>query len=297
MKKIVAAIFITFFISSICTASNSVRVIYSFGKIEILKSGESEWQFLTKETPLLPSDIIRMPPISLLRLKDSDDNSLPVFSGSCELTVTKLVNHGKQYLKEKKGKHIGSSFNSRPAVDILPTGARVDNVLNSKEKKTGHQAQTVLLKKDLEKFLKTIPDEMKEYATQKVVHSQFFEDRYPNRNISYARHLFMTLDKVIEDHVLPIDYIQKNIGDQLKKAILYSQLLESVGVKSNLDFEDGKPLIVFDTGLPKNKIKKVTVNRNLVSPRNGNLWISVSMEPADTFILAWYKGSESTTPP
>lgn len=298
MKKIITAIFIAFLLSSICIASNPIRVVYSFGKIEILKSGKSEWQFLKKETPLLPDDIVRMPPVSLLRLRDTDGHFLPIFTGSCELTVRELINHGKSRLKEQKGRQISSSFNSRPAVDILPTGSRFDTILNSPEKRTKEKSQAVFSEKILKiikKFLNTIPDETEEYAKQIVVHSQFFEDKYPNRNISYARNLFMTLDKAIKTDVLPIDYIPKGIDGELKKAILYSQLLKSVGVHSDLTVdENAKPVVLFDTGISQDKIKQITVNRNLVSSRNGTLWICVSMEPTNNFILAWYKGSQSS---
>lgn len=293
MKKLVAAISIVFILSSICIASNPVRVVYSFGKIEILKSGESEWQFLKKDTPLLPSDIIRMPPISLLKLKDTEGNFLPIFTGSCEFTVAKLINHGKRRLKEQKGKQISSSFNSRPAVDILPTGVRVDTVLNLAEEKTRQKNKIDLSKKDLKRFLNAIPDELEEYANQIVAHSQFYENRYPNRNLSYARNLFMTLDRGISDHVLPTDYIQKDIDDELKKAILYSQLLKSVKVPFDLTVDkNGKPIVIFDTGLSQDKIKQITANRNLVFSRHGSLWIRVSLEPTN-FILAWYSGTDS----
>jgi hypothetical protein len=266
--------------------------VYSFGKNEILKSEESDWQFLTKETQLSPSDIIRMPPISLLRLKDKDGNFLPVFTGGCELTVADLINIGTYRLKEKQSKHIGSPFDSKPAVDILPTGNRIDTVLNSSPKENENKPLMELSEKELERVLEVIPRGLEEYAKQKVDSSKFFDDRYPNRNLSYARNLFMTLDTLIVEDVLLIDYMQKDIDDELKRAILYSQLLKSVKVKSGLHFEGTNPSTIFDTGLPQNEIKKVTANRNLVFTRNGNLWIRVSMEPADNFILAWYNGNK-----
>lgn len=289
MKRLTASIFIAFILSSICIASNPAYVVYSFGKIEVLKSGQPEWQFLKKETPLFPDDIVRMPPISLLRLKDAEGNFLPIFTGSRELTVTEIIDQGKIRLKQKKGRQIGSSFNSRPAVDILPTGDRVDTAWSSTDEKV-IRTQAGFSKKELKKIeilLNTIPKEVEEYARQKIDHLQFFDDGYPNQNLFYARNLFMTLNKATEDRNLAND-------DRLKRVVLYSQFLKSVGVPIHLTIDDNaKPVVMFDTEISQGNIKLITANRNLVSSRNGTLWVCVSMESTDNFTLAWYKGSKS----
>jgi len=291
MKHLITIISIVFILSSISIASEPASVVYSFGKIEFLSSGRTEWEFLKKDTQLSLNDIIRMPPISLLRLKDEDGNFLPLFTGSYELSVAELFKLGKNRLKEQQGKQIGSSFNNRPAVDILPTGDRVDTVLNSaKDKKEKTQFSNTDLK-TIERLLENISKKVKESGKRIVIDSNFTEDGYPNKNLSYARSLFMGLNKLVEDNILEENY--RNLDNKLKKVVLYSQLLKTLEIPFDLQInEDFELIIVLDTGIIKDKIKLITVNHNLVRSHNGTLWIGINMEQTDNFTLAWYKGSQ-----
>ena len=68
--------------------SEESTAIFTFGKIEILKTGEQEWRFLEKGMVLDADDLVRMPPFSLMRLKIADDTRLPTLSGGREVLVS-----------------------------------------------------------------------------------------------------------------------------------------------------------------------------------------------------------------
>ena len=57
--------------------ADDIRATFTFGKIEVLKDGGREWTFLKKGTELTERDLVRMPPVSLIRLKAADGTLLP----------------------------------------------------------------------------------------------------------------------------------------------------------------------------------------------------------------------------
>ncbi|MYE89610.1 hypothetical protein F4X33_11510, partial [Candidatus Poribacteria bacterium] len=121
---------LTFAICLLCTMlvytsyaeSEEATVIFTFGKIEVLKAGEQEWRFLEKGMVLAADDLVRMPPFSLMRLKIEDDTRLPTLSGGREVFVRTLINEGLQRRDAQKGRRINEDFDEDPATDVLPVG-------------------------------------------------------------------------------------------------------------------------------------------------------------------------------
>ena len=266
--------------------SEESTAIFTFGKIEILKTGEQEWRFLEKGMVLDADDLVRMPPFSLMRLKIADDLHLPTLSGGREVLVRRLINEGLQRRDAQKGRRIDEDFDEDPATDVLPVGnkPKTRNHASAFEglpvvKVSQNELETLRHKIDL------LPDEIASLASPILVGSvqENLEDpAYPAPNLDLARKIYGMLNKIEADVSL--------------RPLLYAQLIHHAGLNVDLDVnEEGQLFVVFDSEILSNNAKQIAANQQLIHKRQGEdtVWIAVQVQSSQqNFTTAWYQGSQ-----
>ncbi|MFQ6039530.1 MAG: hypothetical protein ACE5PV_01635 [Candidatus Poribacteria bacterium] len=271
---------------------------YIFGKVEVLKADSSDWEFLKRNAPLSPDDLIRMPPISLLRIKEKNGVAFPAFYGSRELRVSQLIAEGKERMASSKGKRLDADLDGGMAIDILPTGN--PNVV---EKTLQRQTKSETVKipptelHNLRSLLQHPSDALKSYAFSKL---QTFGNQhpsreftvYPGKNILQAQCLFNALMTELSAQGSEFG-INLNIP-QFRTLLLYGQMLQSIGIKVDFISNSKDELcLIFDSGREIDEIGRITANRTLVYPGEQNLWIPISISGLNNnFTHAWYIGSQ-----
>jgi hypothetical protein len=294
-------------------------VTYIFGKVEVLRSDSSNWEFLKKNAQLSSDDLIRMPPISLLRIKEKDGVALPAFYGSRELRVSQLIAEGKEKMAKGRGKRLDTDLDGGMAIDILPTGnpdvASATRILaNSATKGPQTLKVTPAELQQLRSLLKNPSDVLKAYALSKLEQSSGGQQAdnnpkreitvYPGKNILQAQCLFDALreegkgakgqDGKWAITLLPSCPLALLPKSEIRFMALYGQMLQSIGIKVDFITNSKDELfLIFDSGRNIDEIGRITANRALVYSNKPNLWIPVSISDiSNNFTYTWYKGSQ-----
>ena len=266
--------------------SEESTATFTFGKIEILQTGEQEWRFLEKGMVLAADDLVRMPPFSLMRLKIADDTRLPTLSGGREVLVRTLINEGLQRRDAQKGRRINEDFNEDPATDVLPVGNK-PKIRNRASAFEGLPAVRVS-QSELETLrhkINLLPDEIASLVSPLLVSSvrENVEDpAYPAPNLDLARKIYGILNTIEAEVSL--------------RPLLYAQLLHHAGLNVDLDVnEKGQLFVVFDSEIFSNNAKQIAANQQLIRKRQGEdtVWIAVQVQSSQqNFTTAWYQGSQ-----
>ena len=266
--------------------SEESTAIFTFGKIEILKTGEQEWRFLEKGMVLAADDLVRMPPFSLMRLKIADDTRLPTLSGGREVLVRALINEGLHRRDVQKGRRINEDFDEDPATDVLPVGNKPKTRDRASTfeglpavKVSQSELETLRHKIDL------LPDEIVSLVSPRLIGStrENVEDpAYPTPNLDLARKVYGILSTIEAEISL--------------RPLLYAQLLHHVGLNVDLDVnEKGQLFVVFDSEVRSNNAKQIAANQQLIHKKQGEdtVWIAVQIQSSQqNFTTAWYQGSQ-----
>ncbi|MBM3237863.1 hypothetical protein FJZ31_16360 [Candidatus Poribacteria bacterium] len=306
-------------------ASKTSFVTYIFGKVEVLRSDSSEWEFLKKNAQLSSDDLIRMPPISLLRIKEKGGAALPAFYGSRELRVSQLIAEGKERMATSRGKRLDTDLDGGMAIDILPTGnpdvaSATRTLANSATKDPQTLKVTPTELQQLRSLLQNPSDALKASALSKLEQISGFQPKadlsrgrseqtdnnpmreitvYPGKNILQAQCLFDALRTEFGAQGLASGIVNfnseiRNPKSEIRFMALYGQMLQSIGIKVDFITNSKDELfLIFDSGRNIDKIGRITANRALVYSNNPNLWIPVSISDiSNNFTYAWYKGSQ-----
>ncbi|MDE0185918.1 MAG: hypothetical protein OXP71_10805 [Candidatus Poribacteria bacterium] len=265
-------------------AEDTVTATFTFGKIEVLKSGEREWAFLEKGAVLNNSDLVRMPPYSLIRLKDADEMLLPTLPGGRELPISVLIEEGRLRRNEFKGKRVSAPFDSRPAIDVLPLGNRPKGE-NRFEAPAAAQP-TPLMRGELEALrreLDSLPEEFVPFISRSLLpDNHATTDAYPSTNLSSALTLYRDTLREIEAKTEAAS----------NRSLLYAQLLGRIEIGADLVVNGkGDLFVVFDSGVPVNGSKQITANHQLIHHKSGTdtVWIPLQITPRrHNFTTAWY---------
>ena len=259
---------------------------FTFGKIEILKTGEQEWRFLEKGMVLTASDLVRMPPFSLMRLKMADDTHLPTLSGGREAVVRTLIDEGLQRRDAKIGRRINEDFDESPAIDALPVGTRprTRNRASISEKTPAIKISESELE-NLRHKINLLPDEIASLVSSFLVtpvRDIGKDSAYPAPNFDLARKLYDILNTIESEPSL--------------RPLLYAQLLYYAGVNVDLDVnENGELFVIFDSDISFDYAKQIAANQQLIHKKQGTdtVWISVQIQSyQQNFTTAWYHGSK-----
>lgn len=266
--------------------SEESTAIFTFGKIEILKTGEQEWRFLEKGMVLAADDLVRMPPFSLMRLKIADDTRLPTLSGGREVLVRALIDEGLYRRDAQKGRRINEDFDEDPATDVLPVGNKPKTRDRASAfeglpavKVSQNELETLRHKIDL------LPDEIVSSVSPlliSAVRENVEDPAYPAPNLDLARKTYGILNTIEAEVSL--------------RPLLYAQLLHYVGLNVDLDVDEkGQLFIIFDSEVLSNNAKQIAANQQLIHKRQGEdtVWIAVQIQPSQqNFTTAWYQGSQ-----
>lgn len=266
--------------------SEESTAIFTFGKIEILKTGEQEWRFLEKGMVLAADDLVRMPPFSLMRLKIADDTRLPTLSGGREVLVRALIDEGLYRRDAQKGRRINEDFDEDPATDVLPVGNKPKTRDRASAfeglpavKVSQNELETLRHKIDL------LPDEIVSSVSPlliSAVRENVEDPAYPAPNLDLARKTYGILNTIEAEVSL--------------RPLLYAQLLYYVGLNVDLDVDEkGQLFIIFDSEVLSNNAKQIAANQQLIHKRQGEdtVWIAVQIQPSQqNFTTAWYQGSQ-----
>ena len=266
--------------------SGESTATFTFGEIEVLKTGEQEWRFLEKGMVLAADDLVRMPPFSLMRLKIADDTRLPTLSGGREVLVRTLINEGLERRAAQKGRRINEDFDEDPATDVLPVGNK-RKIRNHASAFEGLPAVKVSQSKleTLRHKIDRLPDEIASLVSPVLLNSvqENAEDPvYPAPNLDLARKIYGILNK-----------IEVEVS---RRPLLYAQLLHHAGLKVDLDVnEEERLVVVFDSEVLSNNAKQIAANQQLIHKRLGKdtVWIAVQIQSSQqNFTTAWYQGSQ-----
>ena len=266
--------------------SGESTAIFTFGKIEILKTGEQEWHFLEKGMVLAVNDLARMPPFSLMRLKIANDTYLPTLSGGREVFVRTLIEEGMQHRDAQKGRWINESFDKNPAIDVLPVGnkRKTRNRASIFERRPAVKISQSELE-NLRHKIDLLPDEVASFVASFLVspvRENAEDSTYPAPNLDLARKLYGILNTIEADPLL--------------RPLLYAQLLRYAGLDVDFDLnEKGQLFVIFDSDIPSNSAKQLTANQQLIHKKQGEdtVWISVQIQSSQpNFTIAWYQGNQ-----
>ena len=259
---------------------------FTFGKIEILKTGEQEWRFLEKGMALTANDLVRMPPFSLMRLKMADDTYLPTLSGGREVLVRTLMDEGLQRRDTKNGRRINEDFDESPATDVLPVGnkRKTQNRASTFEKTPAAKISRSELE-NLRHKIDLLPDEIASLVSSFLVtpaREDVEDPAYPSPNLDLARKIYGILSTIEAETSL--------------RPLLYAQLLHHAGLNVDLNINEvGQLLVIFDSGISSGSANQVAVNQQLIHKREGTdtVWLSVQAQSSQqNFTTAWYQGSQ-----
>ena len=266
--------------------SEESTAIFTFGKIEILKTGEQEWVFLEKDMGLNADDLVRMPPFSLMRLKIAEDTRLPTLSGGREVLVRTLINEGLQRRDAQNGRRINEDFDEDPATDVLPVGNKRktrnrDSVVEGLQAMKVNQSELEVLRHKID----LLPDEIALLVSPlriSSVRGNVGDPAYPAPNLDLARKIYGILNTIEAEISL--------------RPLLYAQLLHHVGLNVDLDInEEGQLFVVFDSEVLSDNAKQIAANQQLIHKRQGEdtVWIAVQIQLSQqNFTTAWYQGSQ-----
>ena len=266
--------------------SEESTAIFTFGKIEILKTGEQEWRFLEKGMVLAADDLVRMPPFSLMRLKIADDTRLPTLSGGREVLVRALIDEGLHRRDTQKGRRINEDFDEDPATDVLPVG----NKPKTRDRASAFEGLRAVKvsQSELEALrhkIDLLPDEIVSSVSPlliSTVRENVEDPAYPAPNLDLARKTYGILNTIEAEVSL--------------RPLLYAQLLHYVGLNVDLDVDEkGQLFIIFDSEVLSNNAKQIAANQQLIRKRQGEdtVWIAVQIQSSQqNFTTAWYQGSQ-----
>ncbi len=88
--------------------------------------------------------------------------------------------------------------------------------------------------------------------------------------------------------------LRKKAGDCDDLTVLFSTMLESIGIKTAVVTTPGHIFMMFDTEVPENSYTDVTADRSLVHTMNGTVWVPVEVTMSGkSFLAAWKEGAQS----
>lgn len=265
-----------------CSAKN--QVIFTFGKIEVLRASYQNWFFLSKGQILEGKDLLRLPPKSLIRLQSNDGTLLPTLSGGREIKVETLVHEGLQR-KNRNGTQANQGVNEDLVVDVLPLGNRITKFpeqakpdLKGKPSITSEQLEELRLQihQPPSDFIQLIP----KFPVDQGL------DQYPTRNLNVVH--------TIHDLIIVGSTFTEGIQEaKLNYSLLYAQLIHHAQIPVDLTTNNsGQLIIVFDSGISSTKARMITANKQLIINQNdqNHVHIPVQVKPGVNFITAWYNG-------
>lgn len=263
--------------------SSTPRVVFSFGKVEVLRADATEWEFLRPGMGLRLEDLIRIPPQGLLRLAEEGGGNLALLVGAREATLETL--RAQARAATPKSRRLSPASLEPAAVDVLPAGdpARGPSAGGALR---FSDAEFLAWKRDirrssplLEELARSVVDR---YA--RVV----ADARYPTLRLQQTRGLFEAMRVAVEEGSPVIALFPEG---EARPATLFAALLTAAGIPFEplLD-EERRPILLIELLEPTTAARRLSVNAGLVRrSQHGRLAIPLAVTPATRTLLdAWY---------
>ena len=262
----------------------ATHVLFSFGKVEVLQSDTQEWQFVRAGMELEDSDVVRMPPVSLLRLGRDDGDLIGLLSGACQMSVSQLI-------LAPSATHNGAEptgTGEAELADVLPAGD-ASRLTEAFEHRLRLSPEAQLLwnsgNVDVGQRIRTAID------------SQPAE---PSADPPHGRSQLETLER-LHDVVREAHDELQTLADQhdagnMAPALLLAAVIDIAGLETErLILADGSPVLLVKIDVPLAKSGILTANRDLLYV-SGDGSVHVPLQPVsadERFIEAWYRGAEA----
>ncbi|MDA1193486.1 MAG: hypothetical protein O3A46_17555 [Candidatus Poribacteria bacterium] len=263
----------------------SVQVFFSAGKVEVLQSGMSEWQFVRTGMLLNRTDLVRMPPVSLLRFQSTDGAKFALLSGLRERNVGSLVDEALTLEAETPSARPAADGGT-PVVDVLPAGDARATV--------GVQSVVALTPEQIKRWRALKGNSpLVRLALETARHNVANNDRptiYPTPRVQLLSALFEVAENASKDR-LPIGSLYPE-GDA-SKLFLMTALIDAAGIQTERAVtDDGVPYLLVRSAVSPESHRVLTANRRLIHVDSTNrVWMPFHpTQEFDTFLEAWYAG-------
>ncbi|GIX05786.1 MAG: hypothetical protein KatS3mg115_0189 [Candidatus Poribacteria bacterium] len=261
------------------------RVHFSFGAVEVLQEGEAEWRFVTPGLPLGPKDRLRMPPVSLLRIRPMEGEPYPLLSGPQEATAAELIQHAEALRSDPRGA-LAPHPDRIPADEALPVGAA--------ERPAAQEAPQAPLRLTPEQFQKwqslvplDDPDLRQEIA---AALGPLSPQGYPPLRVAQAQLLWQMTPRLLAQSRLQKGSVF--LPGDTDVLFFYTQLLLTAGLSIRRERgPEGRPLLLIESGLDRTERGRLTANRRLLVEEDDRLWVPL-VPDGPHWLENWYRGGE-----
>jgi len=269
-------------------AEAGTKVLFSFGKVEVLRANASEWEFVRAGTELNAGDLVRMPPQGLLRL--GGDGNWAILAGTHEATLDALVAEARETSPNRNSRRLSPLSPEPEAIDVLPAG---DPTLRRSSSSSVRFSDA-----DFAAWKRATRNPnalVREWAQRTVSRYGRSEERsrYPTTRLLMAQSLYEAMREAIEESS-PVAMLFPE-GDA-RPVYLYAALLNGANIPFEYVLDESRrPVILLDLAESTSSLRRITANVDLVRrSENDRLAIPVAITPSTgTFLDAWYAAEKS----
>ncbi len=261
----------------------ATRVLFSYGAVETLHSGETDWEFARRGMALGPRDIVRMPPGSLLRLESVAGDRLDLLTGIGEGSPAELLAVAAASASAGPGVFAGSSEGDE--VDVLPAGDLRETPVATPTDVTFDAATSAAWMADLSHEHETVRN-----VAGRVLGASSAGPYYMPQRIATAHALFAAMKAELAE---PSAFASLFPDPSTAGAFAFAALLAAADIPARRYVDgEGRPFVFLDTGLTRGRIGSVTASRSLYRTRaDGGVELPIRPSPGQTaFLQAWYAG-------
>jgi hypothetical protein len=285
MNKRTMAVLVALCCLPFASARGGTKVVFSFGKVEVLRAGATEWEFVRSGVELRADDLVRMPPQGLLRLKGDGSRELPILAGVHESTLEELVAEARETSPNRNGRRVSPTSPEPAAVDVLPAGDPAARRSPAKPLRFT-DAEFVAWKRDA-RGRNPLVQELARRVTSQYARTEA-SSRYPTARIQAARGLYDAMRNAVESGSPVLALFPE--GDA-RPAYLFAALLSAADVpfEQALD-ESRRPVVLVELAESTTAARRVSANAGLVRRGpNDRIMVPLAVVPsATTFLDAWY---------
>jgi hypothetical protein len=274
-------------------AADGVQVRFAFGKIEVLRSGASGWVFLGKGAQLDRDDLVRMPPVSLLRAMAADGTEYGLLAGAHEAPVRELLARSQSEERGAGSRRLGPNTGEVAVVDVLPAGDR-----------TARRGPTAPMRLSQAGLRKWRNDDRHAHplvraAAQDAVGraaSRAAGRPYPTPRLLQVQALYAVGARAVSERAAVASLFA---ADDAPLLYLVTALLRAAEIPIHPTVgKEQRPVLLVELDVDVSESRRVTANRDLYRiGSNGRVLIPLLPEPdASAFLDAWFAGEAAALP-
>jgi len=268
----------------VVNAQAGTRVLFSYGAVETLRTGETRWDFLSADVAIGSDDIVRMPPGSLLRLQDDDGQPLSLLSGVGEGTAPELLAIEEAEAAEGAGAYGASA--EAAAVDVLPAGSADADGPHEPRVFAFDEVAAAAWLTDKSHELDVVRD-----AAHAALMRASAGAVYMPEHVAKAQALFAYVVAGLDAD----DAVTSVFADDAARPVYaFAALLAAADIPARRHVDaSGQPFLLLGAGLRRSQIGSVTANRAMYHTRpDGAVEMPLGLAPGQmTLLEAWYAGS------